>query len=86
MARISRAQLALLRRAHEEGVHVYADPPHAIAKGISGPTLHALVSADLITLGDFTFKEGRRLNVTTKGVALLAQLASPVSDAPAEEG
>lgn len=86
MAMISKSQLDLLRRAHENTIHVFYNP------GSTGPevnarTMQSLRRAGLMTLGGYEALRGYPLTVTTKGVALLVHFgqvaASP--DSPKED-
>lgn len=71
MPTISPTMLALLGRAKQEDVYAFK----AQHEGVREATIFALKDRGLIVFGDFKPGNGRRLVVTTTGLALLAQFA-----------
>jgi hypothetical protein len=84
MAMISKPQLDLLRRAHEETIHVFYNPGTP-GSGINEKTMQSLRRAGLLTLGRYEVLKGYPLTVTTKGVALLVHFGQ-IAASPTEEG
>lgn len=69
MAKISKAQLAVLRKAHENTV--YIDGVAKPGRGISRPTLDALRKDNLVRTGEYEALKGYPLVVTPRGIAVL---------------
>ena len=73
MAKLTPAQIALLRRADSETVYVYRDPAR-LGSGVNKATYTALRAAKLLTMGGYEALKGYPLMVTENGKTLLAGL------------
>ncbi|MEV6036006.1 hypothetical protein AB0L65_32965 [Nonomuraea sp. NPDC052116] len=79
MPTTSPTMLALLGRAKQGDVYAFK----AQDEGVREATIFALKDRGLIVFGDFKPGEGRRLVVTTLGIALLSRFAD---SSTSEEG